>query len=339
MDITILLPHYCTGQMTAYAIAQLIKYKGRHNQTIILIDNNAGDGSMEYLEPFKEHFTYVPYPKERMQSHSIAFDYVIENGYVTTPYFITIESDSFPTIEGWLDYYEDLIGKDVDCAGSYLKLSGGSFIHPCGALYKKEAWHEAMDYAKSIRYKYYPNMAMKEGFACHLMIHESILNDLLASPEDYIDLANGYKPYSAELAESKRAYYEPVCGVFHNGMGGNSESVKTYGYRTVESEINNVILDNKRKLVFRIGAEPGQWLSWYLAAMGKRIFQIPTQTKWVNDVVFQQQEYTLMENGFKHIWGVSAYKDVDSNNEIAKIKQALPQQLYNSLPAHQKIKL
>lgn len=338
MQITILLPHYGTGQMTAYSIAQLLKYKGKHEVDIIVIDNNGGDGSAEYLIPFFASAKFFEYPKDKLQSHGIAFEYILENGWVESNYFITIESDSFPIHSGWLDYYEDLINRDVDAAGSLLQLSGGTYLHPCGALYKKSVWKEAKDYCNHIPYKYFPNMAMKEGFACHTMIHDSILNDVLAEPEDYIELASGYKPYTAELAEEKRKHYELVCGVFHNGMGGVNESVKTYGLRTVESEAANVILDGRLKLIKRIGAEPGQWFSWYLAAMGKKIFYIPTETKWIDGKVGQQQEFTINEAGFKHLWGISAYKDVDPNDEVAKIKQALPLALYNSLPEHQKIK-
>jgi len=268
MHITILLPHYTTGPMTAYSIAQLLKLKGGHHMDILVIDNKAGDSSAKYLEPFMKDITIVSYPSDMMQSHGIAFDHVLP--FIQTEYFFTMESDSFPTKDNWLDEYQHYKDKNVDAAGSLLKLSGGTYLHPCGAMYKKSVWQEAMDYAKTIPYNYYPNMAMSQGFACHLMVHKSIVNDVLAEPEDYIELAEGYKPYSAAGAEMKRLYYEPTCGVFHNGMGGINESVKTYGARTVESEMGNIILDNKLKLVKRIGFEPGQWFSIYLAAMGMR---------------------------------------------------------------------
>jgi Glycosyl transferase family 2 len=339
MNITILLPHYATGKMTAYTVAQLLKYKGKHEIEIIIIDNNAGDGSIDYLKPFEGQFFYVPYPKDRLQSHSVAFEYCLMNGYVNTEYFITIESDSFPTNDTWLDYLENLINEGYDAAGSLLKLSGGTYNHPAGMLYKKSVWREAKKYCNNIPYFYFPNMAMKEGFACHTMIHKSIINNVLESPEDYIELSDGYKPYTVDLAESKRSYYEPVCGVFHNGMGGIDESVKTYGLRTVDSEKHNVLLNEKSKIIKRIGAEPGQWFSWWLAAMDKKVFNVPTEVKWIEGKEGYQQEYTLMENGFKHCWGISAYKDVDPSDTIAKIKQALPINLYNSLPEHQKIKI
>jgi len=337
MKFSLLVPHYGTPKMTAFTIAQLLKYKGDHEITIFIVDNNSGDGSLSYCSPMWAPNIWVyPYPKEQLQSHGIAFDFVMP--FVQDEWVITLESDSFPTKPDWLDYYEDLINKGYDGAGSLLKLSGGEYIHPAGALYKKSIWQEAKAYCKSIKYAYFPNMSMKEGFACHLMVHSNILQDFLSSPNDYIELSTSYLPYTNSLAAEKRYYYEPVNAPFHNGMGKNQESIHTYGIRNLESEAENVLLDNKYKLINRIGAEPGQWFSWWQKAMGKSIFQIPTEVKWIEGREGRQQEYTLMENGFRHIWGVSAYKDVDPNDEIAKIKQCIPEELYETLPEHQKIK-
>lgn len=322
--------------MTAYSIAQLLKYKGTHELDIVVIDNNSGDGSIEYLMPFKKDITIINYPKDVIQSHGCAFDYVLP--YIQTDYFITMESDSFPESYGYFNYIENLINHGYDAGGSMLKLSGGTYLHGCGAFYRKSVYWEARFFCKTIPYSYFPNMSMKEGFACHTMIRKNILDDVLDAPEDYFELADGYKPYSKKLAEAKEAYYKPVCGVFHNGMGQRNESVHTYGLRTVESEAPTVLFTEQTPIIQRIGAEPSQFFSWWLHANNKKVYYIPTETKWVNGRVGQQQEYTLMECGWRHIWGVSAYKDVDPNDEVAKMKQALPIELYNSLPEYQKIK-
>lgn len=339
MNISILLPHFKTGMMSAYTLSKLFEHKGEHNIQVIVIDNNYGDGSTEYLLPFVDAIQYVPYPKKLLQSHGIAFDYVLKNGHVKNDWFITIESDSFPTKEGWLDYYEGLINSGFDCAGSVLKLSGGTYLHPAGALYKKSVWEEANKYCQIIPYNYYPNMAMKDGFPTHLMVHKDIVNDVLGEPEDYIELSESYKPYSAALAEEKRLHYSPVCQPFHQGMGSSQEALRSYGLRTIESEAKTIDLIGKQKLIHRMGAEPGQWFSWYHAAMGKKVFHVPTETKWVNGKEGQQQEYTLMENGFKHLWGISAYHGYtpEKEKDIALFKQSIPEQLYQTLPQHLKI--
>ena len=338
MRISILLPHFRTGKMTAYAISQLLKHKGSHEIEIFVINNNSGDGSEEYLKPFWNDIKYFEYPKEKLQSHGIAFDYVVP--HITTDFFITIESDSFPTKDNWLDYYEHLINEGIECAGSILKLSGGQYLHPCGSMYSKKNWEEYKLYCDNIEYSYFPNASRKGSFDCHLMVKSSFVDTFLESPESFIEVAEGYKNYTKFDWFQRHTYYSPVVSPFHNGMGMLDESLETYGLRSFASEVPNIILDNKKALINRIGYEPGQAFSYWHMATNKKVFAIPTQIKWMNNRGGQQQEYTLMENGFKHLWGSSAYYDYTPENEkdIAELKQRIPNELYDSLPEHQKIK-
>lgn len=336
MKATILIPHWRTLEMTSYTVAQFLKYKGNHEVEIIVIDNSFPDESIKGLEPFKDQITVLNNTSEKLSSHGIAYDMAMP--IVKTEWVVTAESDSFPTQENWLDYFEDLINKGYDCVGSLLKLSGGTYTHPAGALFRKSIWEEAKAYCDIMPYGYFPNMAMHSGFPSHLMVHHSIINDFLAEPEDYVELADGYKPYSAAMAESKRLHYSSTVNPFHNGMGNRQEDVNTFGFRTIESEASTILLDGKMKLIKRIGAEPGQWFSWYHAAMGKRVFNVPVEIRWLQGKENQQQERTIMENGFTHLWGVSAYHRTDlQDGDVAKIKQSLPRELYNTLPEYQKI--
>jgi hypothetical protein len=336
MHITILIPHFKVGMMTAYSIAQLLKYKGNHEIDILVIDNNAGDGSTGYLMPFMKDISIVEYPKDKLQSHGVAFDYVLPE--IQTEYFITMESDSFP-IGLYLDYYEDLVKSGIDAAGSKLQLSGGNYLHPCGAIYKTKLWHEAKAYCDNIQYNYYPNMAMRDNFPLHLMIHKSLMKDFEANPMDYVELSSEYKMNTVQVMEEKRLYYLPVTGPFHNGMGCRQESVKTYGQRTIESESASILLNNKcMHIIGRAGYEPGQWLSAWMIAMNKKVVYIPTETKWMPGKENQQQEFTVNEASIQHLWGISAYHDYHAGDpEITKVKQSLPDILYNTLPNHQKI--
>jgi len=337
MEFTIILPHYRNGKMSTYTLAQLLKYKGSHTLEIIIVDNNPLDGSVEYFKPFENDIRYYPYQKDRIQSHGCAFDYILP--LITTPYFVTIESDSYPTNDKWLDYLEELIQQGYDCAGSLLPLSGGTYTHPAGTLYRKSVWEEAKKYCDEIEYSYFPNMSSKEGFDCHLMIHNSILDTVLENPNDYIELAKGYVGLSKEEMIAKRDYYSPVVNPFHNGMGTLQESIKTFGQRNTDSEVNNMLLNNRSKLINRIGMEPGQWFCYWQLAMGKKVAVIPTQTKWMHNRENQQQEYTLMENGFRHEWAGSAYLGMKGTelNDVYEFKNNRINKLYESLPEHQKI--
>lgn len=337
MKFSIILCHYKTGKMTAYTVAQILKYKGHHDIEILICDNNAGDGSVEYLKPFMDHIKVVDYPEDKLQSHGIGYDVLFE--HARNEWVIALESDSFPVKEGWLNYYARLVNSGCMFAASLLQLSGGQYGHPAGALYNRTVWIQAYKYCKGLEYHYFPNMAMKDGFASHLMVHKSVSNDLLSRPEEYIELADGYKPYYPLRAEKAATHYLPVVGPMHNGMGRLQESVRTYGGRNPETEIPNILLDNRAKLIYRVGYEPGQWFYYWMLANDYIGYHIPTETKWLPGKEAQQQEYTLTENGVKHLWGISAYHDhtPESEKETALLKQSIPDQLYDSLPEHQKI--
>jgi len=338
MRFSIIFCHWKTGPMSAYTVAQILKYKGNHEIEILICDNNAGDGSIKYLEPFKDAVKIFDYPKDKLQSHGIGYDVLFE--LAQNEWVICLESDSYPVRDGFLDYYVRLINQGYDGAVSVLSLSGGIYGHPAGGLYKRSIWVEAWKYSKEIEYYYFPNMGMKDTFACHIMVHKSIVNDFLAEPENYIELADNYKPYYPQKAEQKAAHYMPTVGPMHNGMGRLQESLKTYGTRNPESEIPNIILDNRAKIIYRIGMEPGQHHYYWMLAKGYKIFGIPTEVKWLEGKENQQQEYTLSAARIKHIWGVSAYHGTDLNDgDVAKIKQTLPETLYETLPEHQKIKI
>lgn len=340
MRATILIPHWKTGRLTAYSIAQLLKFKGKHEIDIVVIDNNPGDGSVDFLEPFSKEIAIVNYPKDRIQSHGAAFDHVLPA--IKNEWFITMESDSFPTQDDWLGYYEAKINEGYDCIGSLLWLSGGQIIHPCGALYRKSVWEEARRFAENMPYAYFPNMSRANNFDNHLMVHHSIFDDFLDSPDDYIELSKDYIPYSKEKAIEKLNYYMPIAkGVFHNGMGGRNEFLLTFGQRNIESEPPFIMQHGKQpKLLNRIGYEPGAWICYYQLATGKKLFFVPTETKWLPNREHQNQEYTLMENGLTHIWAGSAHlgmKDTELHHVYEHKKNQIAS-FYDSLPGHQKIK-
>lgn len=319
MRFSILIPHYKTGKMTAYAIHQLLKFRGRHEIDIIVVDNSQ-DGSekifqfMDYGNHPDSSMMYIPYPKDLLQSHGIAFDYALEQMYNhISDYFITIESDSFPTTSTWLDYYENLINEGYDMAGSLLTLSGGQYVHPCGAMYKKSNWKEAMAYAESINkvYTYYPNETQTEegGFMYHSMRRGGEENE-------------------------RSIHYKPCTKVFHNGMGFNQESIKTYGHRNIETGVKDMRMDlNESPRILRVGYEPGQWFAYWHYWQKKKIKEIPTETVWLPNRRNQQQAYTINEAGFKHLWGHTAWHDSkdESMKDVIGFKRNQAEELYKEI--------
>lgn len=337
MKVSILIPHWRTNHITAYSVWKLLENIGKHDVEIIVINNSVGHDSIKSLYPFKDEIKIIDFETKGISSHGIALDYGMN--FVSNEIVITGESDSFPTQPDWLDSYEELIKLGYDSAGSVLQLSGGQYMHGAGMFFKKSIYQEAKEYCNNIEYSYFPNMSKKQGFDCHLMIHNSVLDNVLKNPEDFIDLANGYKGLLPEHMLEKRDYYKNVVCPLHNGMGMLDESIKTYGQRNIIQDPNYTILNNKSKLINRIGLEPHQWFCYYQIATGKKLAQIPTETVWLPNRENQQQDYTLMDNGYKHLWGISAY--TDNNNEdtkdIAKVKQSIPEKLYETISDKYKI--
>lgn len=339
MTISILIPHWRTLKMTAYTVSQFLKYKGDHDVKIIVIDNSYPDESIKGLEPFRDQITILPNTSTKTSSHGIALDMAME--LVDTPYVLTAESDSFPIRPGYLDYYQQIIDGGFQMAGSLLTLSGGSYIHPAACLYSRNLWQQCKEYCDSIPYAYFPAMMLRDNFNLHTMIHNDYLDQVLENPEDWFELSSDYKPYSKEKTIKKMEHYKPVCGPFHDGRGGRQENIRTFGGRTWLSEVPFATYNPKwQKIIGRIGLEPGQFLHYFACSQGTKIFEIPTEIKWMPGKEHQQQEYTINEPGIKHLWGISAYHNYTPENEkdVAKFKQSIPEQLYATLPPNQRIK-
>lgn len=343
MHISILIPHYKTWKMTFYAIGQLLKFRGRHELDIYVVDNNPQDETALLLKGFYgDKIRLFPYPSNRLQSHGVGYDYVLPE--LRTELFATIESDSFPTSTDWLDWIELLVKDGYDSAGSCLDLSGGQFVHTAGAFYKKSIWQKAKRYVDNMEYTYVPNIAMKDGFPCHLMVHRSVMLQFIVEAGNLITLASEYEKFTgtdlAQYIGKKIEEYRPIGrGVFHNGIGNTDESYFTFAQRNVVEERSNILQDNKKPLIWRMGMEPGQFLCYWMLANKHNVYAVPTDTVWLPGREKQQQAYTKMENGFTHLWAVTAYNGA-TNPELKDIidyKQKQMDELYNSIPVNQRI--
>lgn len=340
MRFSILIPHYKTWKMTFYAIHQVLKHRGRHQVDIFVVDNNPSDGTAENLKFFGNKIHLIPYPAGKMQSHGIGYDFLVP--HLRTECFVTMESDSFPETgrEDWLDWYDQLLKQGYDSAGSVLELSGGQFVHTAGAFYKKSIWQKAKRYVDDMEYVYFPNIAMKEGFPCHLLVHESVLEQFMATPDHFITLYKDYEPPTPELLQKKVEEYKPIGrGVFHNGAGRSQEAYSTYRERNVITERETILMDNKYPLIWRMGFEPGQFFCYWMLANKHNVYDIKTKTVWMPNRENQQQEYTISEAGFKHLWAVTAYNDATDPAlmDIIEYKKNLMEELYNSIAKKERI--
>ncbi len=293
MHFTILLPTYKTGDMTAYSIRRMLECRGRHTINIIVIDNGNGIGMDEL--PDDPLVRILPYPTDRLQSHGIAFDFALQTiPDLISECFITVESDSFPMDDRWLDHMEGWANQGWDMVGSKLKLSGGTYIHPAGAMYRKKNWSEAMETVRGYGYHFYETLLPP---CFHVMSR---------------DIVDG--------AEDKKKRFLPIAeGVFHQGMGFNDEALETYGNRNMESEPPTILPRSGNDRYTRMMYEPGQWFAYWHAATGKRIKEVPTKIQWLPNRENQAQEYTLMENGFKHLWGITAYTACENGESVSDV--------------------
>lgn len=338
MKLSVLIPHFRNGKVTAYSVSQFLKYKGANEIDIVVINNSYGHDSIDYLDSFLNEITVINHISDKLSSHGIAYDSVIP--HLKHEYFICAESDSFPTIEGFYEYYEVFEKYNVDLAGSFLQLSGGSYLHPCGAIYKKSLWLEAAEYCAKTPYHYLPNSVMVEGFPNHLMIHNEIWDFFLQKPNAFVQLPENRTGLSKEQWDKIEHHYSSVKTPFHNGMGRLKETYSNYGKRTLATGMHDVLLDEVDKIIPRMGLEPGQWLSYYACAKGKNVAEIPTKVKWLPNRENQQQEYTEMENGLQHIWAGSSYLDMKGTeyNDVFEFKKNQIEELYQSMLDEYKIK-
>jgi hypothetical protein len=340
MRYTIIVPHWKNGKTTAYCISNIMRHSQGRQIRVIIVDNSFPDPSIAYLSPFldNESIEVVPYPEGLAQSHGIAFAYALQE--VDTEWFITVESDSFPTEPGWLDYYDKLIANGYDAAGSFLKLSGGHYMHPAGALYNKKIYDRADAYCRGVKYHTFPGMAeVYEGVGAHVMVLHTSYNKFLENPGALgIQPTGSYAGLTPGQLVEKEIAYRPVLNAFHAPYGNNNEEFETYGKRSMRSEPERIIQQYDKEIILRMGLEPGQFFAYWMSAMGYNLFPIPTETKWLFEREFQQQEHTITEHGFKHLWGVSAYykADIPAYQDIIDHKHKVINELYETLPENEK---
>ena len=119
-EVTILIPNYRTPKITRLCLRMLRKYTDPGRIHVIAIDNDSGedDESLQYLRSLEwiELIERKSVPGESPgASHASALDMAFEK--VTTPYVMSIHTDTFVLRSDWLDYLLEAIKKNENIAG------------------------------------------------------------------------------------------------------------------------------------------------------------------------------------------------------------------------------
>lgn len=117
-QVTILIPNYKTLELTKLCLRLLRKYTDLNKAQAIVIDNDSQDASLEYLRTVSwiHLIERKAIPGEApVQSHSRALDRALEQ--VTTPYVLSIHTDTLVKRSDWLDFLVTPMEKNRKIAG------------------------------------------------------------------------------------------------------------------------------------------------------------------------------------------------------------------------------
>jgi GT2 family glycosyltransferase len=132
--VTILVPNYKTLELTKLCLRLLRKYTDLSKAKVMVIDNDSKDESLDYLRSLTwiDLIERQAVPGETpVQSHSRALDQCLQ--HVTTPYVLSIHTDTLVKHPQWLEFLFAQIAKSPTIAGV------GSW-----KLESKPAWRRAL---------------------------------------------------------------------------------------------------------------------------------------------------------------------------------------------------
>jgi hypothetical protein len=144
--VTILVPHYKTLELTKLCLRLLRKHTDLTKAKVMVIDNDSKDESLDYLRTV----SWIELIERKailgespVQSHAHALDMALEQ--VTTPYVLSIHTDSLVKHPQWLDFLISCIERSPKIAGV------GSW-----KLESKPCWRQALKILeRSVQLAYY----------------------------------------------------------------------------------------------------------------------------------------------------------------------------------------
>lgn len=116
--VSVLIPNYRTPDLTRICMRLLRKHSDHSRIHVIAIDNDSRDASTEYLRSL-DWIELIERPgvpgEDGPAAHSDALDMAVKQ--VTTPYFLSMHTDTLIRQPGWLDFLLSHIEGKADVAG------------------------------------------------------------------------------------------------------------------------------------------------------------------------------------------------------------------------------
>ncbi len=133
--VTIIVPNYKTPELTKLCLRSLRKYTDCSRVKVIVVDNDSGDESVEYLRQL-DWITLVERKTDGEggpEMHARSLDMIMER--VDTPYVLVIHTDTIMISSKWLDFMLQKItaGERIAGVGSW-KLET---VPPLKAFFKR----------------------------------------------------------------------------------------------------------------------------------------------------------------------------------------------------------
>jgi len=117
-DVTVLLPNYRTPELTRLCLRLLRKHTPPGRIAVIAIDNDSADESTAYLRAL-DWITLIERPRVPAEKPWVAHARALDLGLAraTTPYVLSIHTDTLVRDPGWIDCLLRPIAADAAVAG------------------------------------------------------------------------------------------------------------------------------------------------------------------------------------------------------------------------------
>ncbi|MCK5543248.1 MAG: glycosyltransferase family 2 protein [Desulfobacterales bacterium] len=229
--VTILIPNYKTLMLTKLCLRLIKKHTNPETIHVIVIDNDSCDESTDYLKSL-DWIEFIERKKVEGEipalSHSRALDHALER--VTTPYVLSIHTDTFVKNSNWLDALIAEIEKDSNIAGV------GSWKLEEGPSFYKRFWKI---FEFRIRASIYRIFGDKKKL--------SKVNSQKQS--GYYDL---FQKSSLNLNDNDSGYYylRSHCALYRMDLIRKYKLTFSGKEKTAGSHMHSILVENNHKMIF-----------------------------------------------------------------------------------------